>query len=293
MNCGDTVAIACNDAELNALVPEWDSLWRRAGMSPFQSPAWLLPWWRQFRTDAPRIVVLRRGGTLAGLLPLYLLVEGNERKLLPLGVGITDYHDVLVDQDDDDKGTTMLLHAALKQAHDEGVTSCVLPDLPMDAILRRIRVPSGWRESPMPETTCPVLELCDALETTVPARMARKIRQNRHRATRLGGWTSESATGTDALALWDDLLRFHGERWAAGGVLGSPLVRAFHRDAIPRLSADGSLRFEALRLRGRVAAVYYTLRVRDRLLFYLSGFDVAEAFCSPGMLLMADLIERA
>jgi len=34
-------------AEVEALAPAWDDLWRRApGATPFQSPAWLLPWWR-------------------------------------------------------------------------------------------------------------------------------------------------------------------------------------------------------------------------------------------------------
>src|SRR2546423_3268063 len=34
-------------AALESLQPEWDRLWSRSPRAtPFQSPAWLLPWWR-------------------------------------------------------------------------------------------------------------------------------------------------------------------------------------------------------------------------------------------------------
>ena len=59
------------DAALRALGPEWEALWRRAGdrATPFQSPAWLLPWWRAFGTGRPRAATLRGGdGRLLGLL---------------------------------------------------------------------------------------------------------------------------------------------------------------------------------------------------------------------------------
>ena len=63
--------VLATDAALRALRPEWEALWRRATATPFQSPAWLLPWWGAFGTGRPRAAVLRGGdGRLLGLLPL-------------------------------------------------------------------------------------------------------------------------------------------------------------------------------------------------------------------------------
>ena len=94
------VDVITNEGALAALRPEWDALWRETPCAtPFQSTAWLLSWWRQFGTGRPRVAVLRGDGRLVGLLPLYILDEGSERKLLPLGAGITDYFDALLEPD--------------------------------------------------------------------------------------------------------------------------------------------------------------------------------------------------
>src|SRR3954467_7238622 len=45
---------------LTRLLPQWWALWDRCpSATPFQSPAWLLPWWRAFQP----------GGLLVGHLP--------------------------------------------------------------------------------------------------------------------------------------------------------------------------------------------------------------------------------
>jgi CelD/BcsL family acetyltransferase involved in cellulose biosynthesis len=131
----------------------------------------------------------------------------------------------------------------------------------------------------------------------VPTRILRKIRQSRHRAERSGGWSTEVASEADAPNAWRELARLHRARWDAlghpGGVLSDPDVQAFHDDAIPLLAAAGVLRMQILRLRDRIAAVYYTMTMPRRLLFYLSAFDGSDAFASPGTLLLADIVERS
>ena len=63
--------------------------------TPFQSPAWLLAWWRYFGTREPLLLTARARCELVGLLPLYLLREPGCRKLLPIGVGLSDYVEAL------------------------------------------------------------------------------------------------------------------------------------------------------------------------------------------------------
>ena len=281
------------EQELHALVPEWDALWRRAGSPPFQSTAWLLPWWHGFGTGRPRVSVLRAGGALVGVLPLYLLDEGRERKLLPIGVGLTDYCDALIDPAAPHGAATALLHAALSRAARDGVTSATLPDLPPEAALLGAGIPSGWREVALPATPCPVLRL----PAIIPAGQLRNLRQSRHRAGRRGGWQATIGQNADAPMLWNALLGMHTARWTAlgepGGVLADPAVLAFHHEAVPRLAEAGLLRMQVLLIGGRIAAVYHTLAAPGRLLFYISGFDAAEAFASPGTLLLGHIIEQA
>ncbi|MCE3248949.1 MAG: glycosyl transferase, group 1, partial [Geminicoccaceae bacterium] len=81
-------------ADLEALEGEWTELWRRApAATPFQAPAWLIPWWRHFGNDSLRVLTARAGERLVGLLPLYLLHEPDGTKLLPLGIAVSDYLD--------------------------------------------------------------------------------------------------------------------------------------------------------------------------------------------------------
>ena len=119
---------------------------------------------------------------------------------------------------------------------------------------------------------------------------------SRHRAERAGGWTVETAepgTVQDCLA---ELIRLHQARWTAQGetgVLDSPAVLAFHRQAAPALLAAGVLRLRILRFAGTVAAAILALLAPGRIFFYLSGFDEAHAFVSPGTLLLGEMLEQA
>jgi CelD/BcsL family acetyltransferase involved in cellulose biosynthesis len=285
------------DAAMIALRPEWNALWRRANATPFQSPAWLLAWWAAFGTGQPRVALLRDGGELVGVLPLYLLQEGGERKLLPIGVGITDYNDALLAPRALPGVVTMLLAAVLDRAQRDGATSCDLPDLPPDAALRDAAPPAGWRQESWTGEPCPVLVLPGDIADAVPKGTLRNLRMSRHRAERIGGWNVEIADKDTIGPVWDTLVRLHQARWTQQqktGVLADPHVLAFHRAALPLLAADGSLRLYVLRFGDTIAAVYHTLTAGpDRLLFYLSGFDAAHAFESPGTILLGAIVEQA
>ena len=85
-------------ATLVALEPEWWQLWQRAASStPFQSPAWLLPWWKAFAPGELCVLAGRQGDRLVALAAFYLEIGPWGRRLLPIGVSISDYHDILLD----------------------------------------------------------------------------------------------------------------------------------------------------------------------------------------------------
>lgn len=291
------VALLDSDAALLALAPEWEALWRRVpGAPPFASPAWLLPWWRHFGTGAPRVAIRRTEGRLSGVLPLYRLDEPDGRKLLPIGAGITDHLDALLEP-----GVTVgpLLQAALDHARADGVGVCDLIEVPPGSALHGV-APVGWHAAWSDGQPCPVLTLpttVAGLADTVPAGMLRKLRMNRNRAARAGGFTIEAAGRETGQALLSELVRLHQARWTAQGergALADPAVLGFHRDATPGLLETGMLRLQVLRIEGAVAAACYALLAgRGRILFYLSGFDAGQSFVSPGTLLMAAMLEQA
>ena len=291
------IALLDSDAALLALAPEWEALWRRVpGASPFAAPAWLLPWWRHFGTGAPRVAVRRTGGQLSGVLPLYRLDEPGIRKLLPIGAGTTDHLDALLEPG---AMPGPLLQAALDHARVDGVDQCDLIEVPPGSALRGV-APAGWRAEWSEGQPCPVLTLpatVAGLADVVPANTLRKLRMNRNRAARAGGFTIETAGPDTVQALLSELVRLHQARWTAQGepgALAGPAVLGFHRDAAPALLRAGVLRLQALRIGGVVVAACYALLAgRERILFYLSGFDAGQSFVSPGTLLLAAMLEEA
>ncbi len=277
-----TIAIVEDPAALAALAPEWHALWRRSAASPFQSPAWLLPWWDAFGSGHLRVAVLHQAGTLTAVLPAYVL---QNQKLLLLGAGTTDYLDAL------GQGAKPLLHALLRRAEADGVTRFDLTDIPPGSALHGLSPPPGWRATWSDGGACPVLTL-----PGIPAAIRRKLRMNRNRADREGGWTVETADAATLAQSLDALIALHQARWETDGepgVLADPAVLAFHRAASPGLLAAGLLRLTLLRVGGAVAAATLALLSPGQIHFYLSGYDRARAFVSPGTLLLGAMLDQA
>lgn len=282
------VTVLRTDAELSGLWLAWAALWERVpDATPFLSPAWLRPWWDAFGTGRPMVATLVREEVLLGVLPLYRLDD----KLLPIGVGISDSFDVLLDPSAPSSATAVLLAAILERAE---VGRCDLPELPVGSGLREIAAPDGWIGDLWPGPPCPVLTLVP--EPAIPKGMRRDLRQARHRADRAGGWQVQRADASSFPAMSDQLVRLHRMRWeqsGEAGVLADPRVLAFHRAAGPLLLEAGLLRMEALWLRDVVAAVIYALLSPGRIYFYLTGFDPDCRFESPGTILLGHMIEEA
>src|SRR5438105_2012443 len=90
--------IITSTPEFEALAPQWDDLWRRSPeATPFQSPHWLLPWWRAFGSDTPYVITSSSNDRLDALAPLYILRDDDSDESLGMliGTGISDYLDVL------------------------------------------------------------------------------------------------------------------------------------------------------------------------------------------------------
>jgi CelD/BcsL family acetyltransferase involved in cellulose biosynthesis len=280
---------------LPALEGEWWDLWRRSpAATPFQSPAWLLAWLRAFRPQRPAALAVREGGHLVALAPGFLEDGAHGRRLLPLGIGLSDYADVLVDPAVPGAGAALLRAARELRGWD----LWSLEDLPPGAAALELRV-EGVLDRVEPQGACPVLVLPggpDALARAVPGGKLRKLRMARNRSARREGFAVE-AVGLDEIpAFLDALVALHGARWAErgeGGVLGDEAVRRFHALAAPALARAGLARFLVMRIEGRTVGAYYGLGDGRRAYAYLGGFDPAFGFESPGTVLIGHAVEAA
>ncbi|MEI5520879.1 GNAT family N-acetyltransferase [Streptomyces brasiliscabiei] len=92
--------LCTDEGEFGALAEAWDRLYRRCGAAtPFQNHAWLHSWWLSYGTPGRlRLVVVRDGAELRAVAPL-MLVRRPLPALVPLGCPISDFADVIVDDE--------------------------------------------------------------------------------------------------------------------------------------------------------------------------------------------------
>jgi CelD/BcsL family acetyltransferase involved in cellulose biosynthesis len=285
--------IVTRSAELERLEPEWDALYRQStSASPFQSPHWLIPWRRHFANEAElRVLTLREHDRLVAILPLFLY--GEPRRAAPVGAGISDYLDALVDE----ASLTVpaaLWHSLWRVA--EEVDGVDLHDVPLSSPL--LQAESAQRVPPEPCSVCPRVVLPPAFRAYLdglPSWLRRNIRQGESRLAKLGNVTWELAVASTFHELLDALFDLHAREWQGRGqpgVFADPRVRAFHHEAGSRLLASGALRLYGLRLDGRLLGVLYALHGR-RAYQYASGIDPEYGRCNLGTLLIAHAVADA
>jgi CelD/BcsL family acetyltransferase involved in cellulose biosynthesis len=284
-------------AGLEALAPAWHELWHRApAATPFQSPAWLIPWWREVGRGQLRVLSARLDGRLVGLLPMYQQDGSEGAKLLPLGIAISDYLDGLFEEGWEPEVADAVLRCLAARGD---WRSCELHPLRAGTPLLKARIPPGCTDQVLAFEPCLVLEVppeARELSDVVPSRMRSNLRYFRRRAERAGRTSFETATEGTVSELLDALFRLHEARWQRRehpGVLADPAIRRFHRTAAPLLLRAGLLRLHALRLDDRIAAVIYALFAKGRAYWYLSGFDPELGEISPGTLTLGHTIQHA
>lgn len=313
---------------LAALAPEWERLWRACpDATVFQSPAWLIPWWRHLGRGRPCALAVRVGERLVGLLPLTVNAGSPQARLRLAGAGVSDYLGGVFAAEARRPAIAAAL-AHLRRRCEPG-TRVELEDLRDDSPLLHASLPSGLDVVEPENGDCPrfsgngdcprflVHENCPALAlpdgatdagACVPHGMYSRLQRERRRATRSGAMRIERATAETIPEIAESLFRLHGMRWSErgeDGVLHDPATRAFHLEAMRGLARQGLLVLCALRLDDRIAAVYYGFcdppRARrdassDRArcaYCYISGFDPAFRRASPGTLLIGHAIEDA
>jgi CelD/BcsL family acetyltransferase involved in cellulose biosynthesis len=295
-------------ADLEASLPRWQRLWERdPHATPFQSPAWLMPWWHQFGQPELRAVTIERDGEWIGFLPLYIYRDprSGERQLLPLGIGTSDYLDGVFAPECSPEEVLAALETvwgaeAIGGSAPGDWDTMVLSQLrPLSKLYRAL---DGAADLPLVRFEA---EICSGMPALRVGDLPQKIRRNvmyyRNRARRLGRLeltVADQSSGEEAFAA---LQRLHRTRWqkqGQPGVLEDPRVLAWHREARPLLIQLGILRLCSLALNGQIIAVLYAFvdppgRAERTQYFYLMAYSTEHAELRPGTLLLAYAIEQA
>lgn len=283
---------------LQQLRPEWWDLWRRSvSATPFQTPAWLLAWWNVFHPGELLTITVRCDGRLVGLAPFYIEAGERGRRVLPLGISISDYLDILIDPVHAQGALDAI--AAHMAKTDVAWDQWEISDLPPNADALSMAQPGGCTEIADGCSACPVLALSAESvpwDRALPSIKRRDLRLARNRASRRGGIGFIDWAGGSIASAIEALIQLHSLRWQTqgeDGVLADPRVQDFHRAAAPALAEAGLVRFYMLTIGEATAGIYYGFLHRGRAYAYLTGFDPAFTAESPGTILIGHAIEQA
>jgi CelD/BcsL family acetyltransferase involved in cellulose biosynthesis len=282
---------------LAALLPEWWTLWRRAPQAtPFQSPAWLMPWWDVFAPGQLCSIAIREDQRLVALAPLYLETGPLGLRLLPLGIGISDYCDLLIDPEYETQAGESLMSALTRVAPWE---ICEFTELAPDASALKLPSPESLAATVSEASAAPILRLpanIEDLADIIPRQRLRQVRRARNAAARRGETAIVVGDADNSEALLGELIRLHAARWNSRGkpgVFSDKRVSEFHTAALPGLMVANLARLYALMIGESIAGVYYGFLDRGRAYAYLQGYDPNSADESPGLIVVAYAIEQA
>jgi CelD/BcsL family acetyltransferase involved in cellulose biosynthesis len=290
------VELITSRAGVHAIRREWDALWTMIpGRTPFQSTAWLLPWWDVFGRGELRVLAVSQDSHLVGLVPLYSSEDGTGLELRLIGAGISDYLDLLAAP-----GAETVVIDALRRFlnADADWTAIYFDRVPPGSPLLAMRSPDNVSDVQSRDEPCPVLPLPPDRDVRqlLGTRMNKELRYCRRSAERYGAVNVRYTSQANVAGMLSTLFDLHTARWSGkgeAGVLWSEQVRAFHRRAVPALLAAGLLRMHALSVGDETAAVYYGAHAGGRAFFYLGGFHPSFSAISPGKLVVATAIEDA
>lgn len=274
---------------LDSIRAEWSRLFDSCpSATPFQSPEWLIPWWKHFGQGSLMTLTMRVAGELRGLATM--CIKGGKVRLV--GSGISDYLGFLLDPSIEEAGVEAFFGHLARRG---GWRICALQNLRPSSALLSMRPPEGLF------ATLSLGEVCLGVNLP-PTIEAFRVGQGRMRGfkkvwKRLSGKRIKAEAAVDeqeTRSFMEALVRLHTKRWKAvgkSGVLRGPEIRSFHEETAIGFQRKGMLWLYKISMDGRELSVLYGFVHRRRLYAYLMGFDPEFSFLSPGRLLLLSAAE--
>lgn len=266
--------IVRDESALTGAAVEWDDLYKRCSTATaFLSSAWLLSWWRNYGPAGRLVVVLlRRDGRLVAAAAMMRSRRSGIPVLTPLGLGVSDFTDVLID---DSCAAEAADHLARELVRLGGWQVIDLPEVPGDSATAHLMDAWPYQKWAVPGSVCmelparPIHELI----ATLPKRTAHTRRTKQRKIEALGIVTSvvDRETAGEAAAA---LLRLHQQQWRGRGMNrehGRSRFAEHLADALPDMVDRGQAQLVEYRLDGTVVAVDLLLGGHRLLCAYLYG----------------------
>nr|WP_202493105.1 GNAT family N-acetyltransferase [Streptomyces sp. SID7813] len=256
------------------LAPQWRRLYGRcAAATPFQSHAWLLSWWRSYGSAGRlRLVLAREGGELVGAAPL-TLVRRPVPALVPLGGAISDYGDVLLD---DERGPDAVAALAAGLAAVARTALVDLREVRPGAAAERLYAHWHGPRHRLADSLClelPALPM-DELVARLPSAKARqRVRAQLRRLDALGV-KGRPVLPDETEAALRRLLDLHRLQWRGRKVTGEHLRTRFREHlvrAVGPMVRSGDAVVTEFRMADEVVAVDVTLLAHRLAGGYLYG----------------------
>lgn len=267
--------------------------------------------WQQWfgRGRAPRLLCVREGGRLVGLLPLIeearrvarLPLRIRQRSLLGAGYGGADYLGLLALPEFAGEAATMVASHLL---HDKAFDALARDGMAADssfvrAMTQAFCAPSAdFHVRLAPRFVCPQVDLSGGWDALLKrSRRAENFRRRLKQLRQRAGFEFRVVTQpAEASAAFERFRALHEARRQdrdGSEATGHESLRGFHRDLVLRWAEAGLLRFEELWAEGACRASIYGLDDGRRFSFYNSGLDPAWAKLSPGLVLLGLSLESA
>jgi CelD/BcsL family acetyltransferase involved in cellulose biosynthesis len=284
--------------DLLAFESEWQGLWEvSAAATPFQSPAWLLPYLRVFTPDPFQVLLVRRSTRLVAVLPLVVTRSEDHSVLRLLGEGISDYLDGVC-REEDRSAVCKLFQNWLADAL--ATYECAeFQQLQDDAVVKSIPCPQFLHEDLRPGVPCPILQLPvrgNGAISTLSESMKHNLAVSLRAASEIGDLRLDVSDLNSLDTAISRLFALHAKRWERRGLPGvfdSHAKQTFYRESFRALQRVSALDLFTLCLGSVPIAVLAAFHKGRTLYYYIGAFDPDYAKLGPGNLIILRVLEFA
>jgi CelD/BcsL family acetyltransferase involved in cellulose biosynthesis len=281
-------------SEIEAIAGEWDSLLDRSPCNrAFSCSQWFIVSCSLDQSLAPRVLIARREGVIAGVLPMVLHHDSGVATFVS---ELCDYNDIVA-LENDETIVAGLLNFAI--SHQDGYRRIILSRLRSDSnCLRGARAldPAHDFDHQLTGGT-QYVQLPATFEEYLNTR-SKNFRKSLRRAQRNAGDCDLTIHELHPESFPPDgvaklFLSLNVDRWGAESYYHLPFPQSFVLKLLPHLFAEGRMRVFALTQADKLLGLDLCMIGKNSLCTWNGGFLAASERWSPGNLLIAAGIRRA